>query len=81
MPIHDQGYRRFGGARTERGNAWLVIARTAMRTMLSNRKFLGLLLLAWAPFLASLADAKVVGHHFDRARTWRPRIVPSTSAL
>jgi predicted metal-dependent phosphoesterase TrpH len=34
-----------------------------------------------ASFLASLADAKVVGHHFDRARTWRPRIVPSTTAL
>ncbi len=34
-----------------------------------------------ASFLASLADARVVGHHFDRARTWRPRIVPSTTAL
>ena len=51
MPIHDQGYRRFGGARDARGNAWLVIAQTAMRNMLRNRKFLGLLLLAWAPFL------------------------------
>ena len=51
MPIHDQGYRRFGGTRGLRGNAWLVIAGTAMRTMLRNRKFMGLLLLAWAPFL------------------------------
>ena len=51
MPIHDQGYRRFGGKRGLRGNAWLVIAGTAMRTMLRNRKFMGLLLLAWAPFL------------------------------
>jgi predicted metal-dependent phosphoesterase TrpH len=34
-----------------------------------------------ASFLASLSEAKVVGHHFDRARTWRPRIVPSTTAL
>jgi predicted metal-dependent phosphoesterase TrpH len=34
-----------------------------------------------ASFLESLAEARVVGHHFDRARTWRPRIVPSTSAL
>jgi predicted metal-dependent phosphoesterase TrpH len=32
-------------------------------------------------FLESLAEARVVGHHFDRARAWRPRIVPSTSAL
>jgi predicted metal-dependent phosphoesterase TrpH len=34
-----------------------------------------------ASFLTSLADARVVGHHFDRARAWRPRIVPSTTAL
>jgi predicted metal-dependent phosphoesterase TrpH len=34
-----------------------------------------------ASFLASLAEGRVVGHHFDRARTWRPRIVPSTTAL
>jgi predicted metal-dependent phosphoesterase TrpH len=32
-----------------------------------------------AEFLAHLAEAVVVGHHFDRARPWRPRIVPSTS--
>ena len=31
-------------------------------------------------FLASLAEGRVVGHHFDRARAWRPRIVPSTTA-
>ena len=34
-----------------------------------------------AEFLASLAQGRVVGHHFDRARSWRPRIVPSTTAL
>jgi predicted metal-dependent phosphoesterase TrpH len=31
-------------------------------------------------FLAALRDGRVVGHHFDRARQWRPRIVPSTKA-
>jgi len=30
-------------------------------------------------FLASLAGAEVFGHAYDVARTWRPRIVPSTS--
>jgi predicted metal-dependent phosphoesterase TrpH len=30
-------------------------------------------------FLTSLASARVVGHHFDRPRPWRPRIVPSTT--
>ncbi|HEX9258955.1 MAG TPA: PHP-associated domain-containing protein [Acidimicrobiales bacterium] len=32
-------------------------------------------------FLASLAEAVVVGHHWDRPRPWKPRIVPSTSAV
>jgi ABC-2 type transport system permease protein len=51
MPIHDQGYRRYGGSRTPHGRAWAVIARTGVRTMLGKRPFLGLLLMAWLPFL------------------------------
>ncbi len=31
-------------------------------------------------FLEALREAVVVGHHFDRPRQWRPRIVPSTRA-
>lgn len=31
-------------------------------------------------FLHRLRDAQVVGHHFDSARPWRQRIVPSTRA-
>ena len=31
-----------------------------------------------ASFLAALRDGNVVGHHFDAARPWRARIVPST---
>jgi predicted metal-dependent phosphoesterase TrpH len=31
-------------------------------------------------FLASLAQAEVVGHHWDKARPWTPRVVPSTTA-
>ena len=30
-------------------------------------------------FLAALADARIVGHHWDQPRPWRPRIVPSTT--
>jgi ABC-2 type transport system permease protein len=51
MPIHDQGYRRFLGSREGRGNAWLVIASTAIRSVLKKRMFLGILLVAWAPFI------------------------------
>jgi len=50
MPIHDQGYRRYGGGKAPRGQAWMVITRAGIRTMLAKRTFLGLLLLAWFPF-------------------------------
>ena len=30
-------------------------------------------------FLASLANADVIGHHWDEPRRWTPRIVPSTT--
>jgi predicted metal-dependent phosphoesterase TrpH len=32
-------------------------------------------------FLAALRRGRVVGHHADPVRPWRPRVVPSTSAL
>jgi predicted metal-dependent phosphoesterase TrpH len=32
-------------------------------------------------FLASLAQGEVVGHHFDRARPWTARIIPSMKNL
>jgi ABC-type transport system involved in multi-copper enzyme maturation permease subunit len=51
MPIHDQGYRRYGGERTPVGRAWLVIAKAGVRTLLSKRAFIGLLLLSWIPFV------------------------------
>jgi len=51
MPIHDQGYRRYGGGKAPHGQAWAVIARAGIRTMLRKRTFLGLLLLAWFPFV------------------------------
>jgi predicted metal-dependent phosphoesterase TrpH len=33
-----------------------------------------------ADFLAKLPEGRVVGHHADPHRAWRPRIVPSTSS-
>jgi ABC-2 type transport system permease protein len=50
MPIHDQGYRRFGGTRDPRGSGWLVIATAGIRTVLAKRPVLALLLTAWIPF-------------------------------
>lgn len=51
MPIHDQSYRRYGGRRDLAGQAWMVIARSGIRTILRKRLFLGLLLMAWIPFV------------------------------
>jgi len=52
VPIHDQGYRRYGGDKVANGRAWLVIAGAGLRTFLARRVFLGLLLLSWTPFFA-----------------------------
>ena len=51
MPIHDQGYRRYGGRREPHGRTWWVIARAGLMERLRERKFLGLLLAAWLPFI------------------------------
>jgi len=51
VPIHDQSYRRYGGERELQGRAWTVIARTGIKNMLGKRKFLGLLIVAWLPFV------------------------------
>ena len=50
MPIHDQGYRRYGGLKARTGTGWTVIARAGIRTMVTKRAFLGLLLVSWFPF-------------------------------
>jgi ABC-2 type transport system permease protein len=51
VPIHDQGYRRYGGQRLPHGQSWSVIAKAGVRTLLSKRAFIGLLLVSWVPFL------------------------------
>ena len=56
MPIHDQSYRRYGGVKTSAGRAWMVIASAGIRTMLRKRAFLGILLLAWTPFIGRVVQ-------------------------
>jgi ABC-2 type transport system permease protein len=51
MPIHDQGYRRYGGRREPHGRRWWVIARAGIVERLRERRFLALLLFAWSPFV------------------------------
>ena len=50
MPIHDQSYRRYSGVREEPGTAWLVIAMTGIRSALSKKLFLWVMLAAWGQF-------------------------------
>jgi len=50
MPIHDQGYRRYGGDKA-RGRAWLVIVATGIRSMLGNRRWIVLMVASWIQFL------------------------------
>lgn len=51
MPIHDQGYRRYAGTRAPVGTSWQVITTAGLRSVLSRRIFIGIMLFAWAPFV------------------------------
>jgi len=51
VPIHPEGYRPYRGARTPSGRSWLVVTAAGVRSVVGNRLFLGLMLIAWAPFL------------------------------
>jgi ABC-2 type transport system permease protein len=77
MPIHDQGYRRYGGSKAPLGQGWTVIARAGIRAMFAKRAFLGLLLMAWLPFFvrsvqfyaaANLPQAAVLAPSADTFR-------------
>ena len=50
MPIHDQGYKRYGGTRA-RGRAWLVMFRAGFVGMFSNRKWIVLMIASWIQFI------------------------------
>ncbi len=63
MPIHDQGYRRYAGRRESHGRTWWVIARAGLQERLRERRFLGLLLLAWAPFLVRSVQIYVASNY------------------
>src|SRR5688500_6681156 len=56
MPIHDQGYRRYGGRREPHGRRWWVIARAGVMERLRERRFLALLLFAWIPFFVRVVQ-------------------------
>ena len=62
MPIHDQGYRRYAGSRAAVGRTWQVIAKAGAWTFISRRAFMGLLLMAWAPFIVRAVQIYVASN-------------------
>jgi ABC-type transport system involved in multi-copper enzyme maturation permease subunit len=71
VPIHDQSYRRYRGERAPEGRAWSVIASAGIKTMLAKRKFLGLLLIAWLPFIVR-AVQMYISANFPQASMLAP---------
>ena len=74
MPIHDQSYRRYTGERRPVSSAWLVIARAGLLSFITRRAFLGLLLVAWIPFIVR-ATQLFLASNFSQAATF---LAPST---
>ena len=69
MPIHDQSYRRYSGEKRPVKSAWMVIARAGLMSFLSRRAFLGLLLVAWIPFIVR-ASQLFLASNFSQAATF-----------
>jgi len=60
MPIYDQGYRRYEARGPLRRVRFWPITREALRLILARRAFLGLLMIAWVPFVARVIQVYVV---------------------
>ncbi|WP_291981473.1 ABC transporter permease subunit [Luteitalea sp.] len=69
MPIHDQSYRRYAGERRPVRSAWMVIARAGLMSFLSRKAFLGLLIVAWIPFVVR-ASQLFLASNFSQAATF-----------
>jgi ABC-2 type transport system permease protein len=67
MPIHDQGYRRYVGSKAAVGRGWAVITRNGVRSLFAKRAFVGLLLLAWSPFVVRAVQVYVAANFAQAA--------------
>lgn len=71
MPIHDQSYRRYGGAKAALGRSWMVIAKAGIMHMIRKRAFLGLLLFAWLQFII-VAVRLYIAANYPQAEAFLP---------
>jgi len=62
MPIHDQGYRRYGGTRAAVGRAWQVMTRAGVMSIISKRVFIAVMLFAWTPFVVRAVQIYVAAN-------------------
>ena len=67
MPIHDQGYRRYAGTKAAVGRGWAVITRNGVRSLFAKRAFVGLLLLAWTPFVVRAVQVYIAANFAQAA--------------
>ena len=72
MPIHDQGYRRYAGGRAAVGRAWQVIAGAGIRSVVTKRAFIALMLFAWTPFVVRAVQI-YVSANFQQAAFLAPK--------
>jgi ABC-2 type transport system permease protein len=72
MPIHDQGYRRYLGSRAAIGRSWQVITRAGVRTVLSRKAFIALMLFAWSPFVVRAVQVYIAAN-FSQASFLAPK--------
>ncbi len=72
MPIHDQGYRRYLGSRAAVGRSWQVITRAGIRTVLSKRSLIALMLMAWSPFVVRAVQVYIAAN-FSQASFLAPK--------
>ena len=71
MPIRDQSYRRYQGRREGLGGIWTVIAWCGIRSLITQRRFLFLLLFAWLPFIVRAVQIYLAAN-FPQADILRP---------
>ena len=71
MPIHDQSYRRYSGARAALGRSWTVIAWAGIRNLIRKRVFIGLLIFAWVPFIVRAVQIYIASN-FPQAAMLAP---------
>ena len=71
MPIHDQGYRRYLGTRSALGRSWQVMTRAGVLSVITKRVFMGVMLMAWIPFIVR-AVSFYVAANFQQATFLAP---------